>query len=121
MSDTPKTGFVASRPILLVLSCSGSLDFSHVDDLGTETSMSKDMFLLQGIYTSDTFAKSVNYCCNSNPKSDIKLALLCEVCNLFNCTGLHKRKVLSLFRLRGMLWLLVRTSWRRENDGWIIK
>ena len=36
-------------------------------------------FLLQGIYSADTFAKALNYCYNSNPKSDVKLALLCEV------------------------------------------
>ncbi|KAK3092730.1 hypothetical protein FSP39_006660 [Pinctada imbricata] len=33
----------------------------------------------QGIYTSDSCAKSLMYCYNTNPKSNTKMALLCEV------------------------------------------
>ena len=36
-------------------------------------------FMFQGVYSSDTFSKSFMYCYNSNPKSEVKLALLCEV------------------------------------------
>ncbi|KAL4238217.1 hypothetical protein ACF0H5_002929 [Mactra antiquata] len=38
----------------------------------------------EGIYSADTFAKSLNYCSNHNPKSKMKCALLCEVA-LGNC------------------------------------
>ncbi|XP_045173685.2 poly [ADP-ribose] polymerase tankyrase-like [Mercenaria mercenaria] len=38
----------------------------------------------EGIYSADTFAKSNMYCRNTNPKSNVKCALLCEVA-LGNC------------------------------------
>lgn len=52
--------------------------------------------VFQGIYSSDSFAKSMNYCYNTSSDSEVKLALLCEVCWKFLVTFQYPSKAWAI-------------------------